>query len=515
MLKMMQRVVYLPNFIEKESVSQGPALRVLYSQKQTGNSKAAQKLQKAVEKSHEFGYGLEKEYLDGREEEVLERLGMTQEELNLRKEHNATLLFYRGDEFFKIPIGTPEKDIDAWVAKCQKPFIDVDSLAALLAFSRKIILDDDNYILLVYKLTEEQKQVVETYSRLKYRTPVLQVDSSIAESFGMKPGVAILKPYSKFDGDFDIDNQGKLKALNLTNKNFTLEELEKWVNEFSTCKVYHCSNFDKIFPMFTKIYQGPQRVLYVLTSQMNTHSENYEHMLKTLVEIAEEHKDQLKVAIIPEDEMARKLGMVRKDRLRRARQPEARLIDFNVFVSTEPSGEGNFPEIDCKQEGVDCKGLSEDNYLKKTCFREEFSRVNLDNFIKKSLEKELPQYYEVEENMRKYVKKLNARNFRQEVIQNEKDVLLEIYGKYCPACVVFKNNYDELAGEFKVHKDQIEVAKVCKDENVIPEITDKTPYTPIFWLYKAGDKENPVQYQGGLNTEDIKNFLKENTTKQI
>jgi len=83
-------------------------------------------------------------------------------------------------------------------------------------------------------------------------------------------------------------------------------------------------------------------------------------------------------------------------------------------------------------------------------------------------------------------------NFTDVVLNSDKDVLLEIYGKYCPGCFAFSEKFDQLAENLKPHQENLIVVKICTDHNYVPELSDKKPYTPIFWYYKQGDKENPV-----------------------
>jgi len=101
------------------------------------------------------------------------------------------------------------------------------------------------------------------------------------------------------------------------------------------------------------------------------------------------------------------------------------------------------------------------------------------------------------------VKKINRINFEKEVIKSENDVLLEIYGKFCPACNFFAPKFDSFAGEMQEYKN-LTIGKVCADHNYIPELKNSKPYTPIFWYYKAGDKDNPVQYEGKNDPEQLR-----------
>lgn len=98
------------------------------------------------------------------------------------------------------------------------------------------------------------------------------------------------------------------------------------------------------------------------------------------------------------------------------------------------------------------------------------------------------------------------------MIDSDCDVLLEIFGKYCPGCMAFASKFDDLAGELKKYSANLSVVKLCTDYNFVPELSDKKPYTPIFWYYKRGDKTNPVQFKGRNSVEELQEFVRANAT---
>ena len=57
------------------------------------------------------------------------------------------------------------------------------------------------------------------------------------------------------------------------------------------------------------------------------------------------------------------------------------------------------------------------------------------------------------------------------------------------------------------HKDKVVIAKVDATANDVP---DEIQGFPTIKLYPAGDKENPVTYQGARTVEDFIEFIQEN-----
>jgi hypothetical protein len=49
---------------------------------------------------------------------------------------------------------------------------------------------------------------------------------------------------------------------------------------------------------------------------------------------------------------------------------------------------------------------------------------------------------------------------------------------------------------------------------MVPEISGKKPYTPIFWLYKKGQKEAPIEYKGKYDKEELYQFIRTNLTQE-
>lgn len=105
-----------------------------------------------------------------------------------------------------------------------------------------------------------------------------------------------------------------------------------------------------------------------------------------------------------------------------------------------------------------------------------------------------------------------AKNYQDVVIDNEKDVLLEFYAPWCGHCKALSPKYDELAGMFKPFADKITIAKVDATANDVP---DEIGGFPTIKLFKAGSKDEPIDYSGSRTVEDLANFIRDNGSHGI
>jgi len=102
-----------------------------------------------------------------------------------------------------------------------------------------------------------------------------------------------------------------------------------------------------------------------------------------------------------------------------------------------------------------------------------------------------------------------AHNYQAEVIDNDKDVLVEFYAPWCGHCKALAPKYEELAAMYSSAElsKLVTVAKVDATANDVPvEIQG----FPTIKLFPAGAKDSPVEYSGSRTVEDLADFIKKN-----
>ncbi|KAL2833232.1 thioredoxin-like domain-containing protein [Aspergillus cavernicola] len=103
-----------------------------------------------------------------------------------------------------------------------------------------------------------------------------------------------------------------------------------------------------------------------------------------------------------------------------------------------------------------------------------------------------------------------AHSYKDIVIENDKDVLVEFYAPWCGHCKALAPKYDELAALYASNEDfnsKVTIAKIDATTNDVP---DSITGFPTIKLFPAGSKDAPVEYSGSRTIEDLANFVKEN-----
>lgn len=104
------------------------------------------------------------------------------------------------------------------------------------------------------------------------------------------------------------------------------------------------------------------------------------------------------------------------------------------------------------------------------------------------------------------VKVIVGTTFDSIVLDDTKDVLVEFYAPWCGHCKSLAPKYDSLGEEYQ-NDANVVIAKVDATENDTPAKIEGFP-TIIF--YPAGDKSNPLTFEGDRSVEAMSAFIKEN-----
>ena len=240
----------------------------------------------------------------------------------------------------------------------------------------------------------------------------------------------------------DVSYQGDLKYIPYDPLKFTFD---KFLVKKGKPKMHYLDKFEKIFPLFEAVHKGSGKVVYILTSNIHNTSKRYLKMLENVANLADKYPE-ITFAILPKDMIAGKLGVTRQKKFRRYKDFEARFVNFFEFVDIKPDEEGKFKEYNCREDRNECSKMMDDYYMKRAELASE-TMEELDEFIQKVDAGDFEQYYEKIEAPLTNVKRIHRINFEKEVLNSENDVLLEIYGKFCPACNYFAPKFDAFAGE--------------------------------------------------------------------
>ncbi|KAI9823578.1 MAG: protein disulfide-isomerase precursor [Thelocarpon impressellum] len=108
-----------------------------------------------------------------------------------------------------------------------------------------------------------------------------------------------------------------------------------------------------------------------------------------------------------------------------------------------------------------------------------------------------------------------AHNYKDVVLDNDKDVLLEFYAPWCGHCKALAPKYEELAALYADNAEyakKVVIAKVDATQNDVP---DEIEGFPTIKLFAAGAKDSPITYSGSRTIEDLAKFINESGKYQV
>ncbi|CAD8179388.1 unnamed protein product [Paramecium pentaurelia] len=145
-------------------------------------------------------------------------------------------------------------------------------------------------------------------------------------------------------------------------------------------------------------------------------------------------------------------------------------------------------------------------------FEESITVDSLRNFLTNFFDNKLDRYMKSEEipsSNDEPVKIIVGKNFKDLVINNDKDVLVEFYAPWCGHCKQLAPVYEALAKKLQVNPNII-IAKCDATANEVEGVSIESFPTLKFW--KNGQKDQVISYSGGRDEAGFISFLKENTS---
>jgi protein disulfide-isomerase A1 len=105
-----------------------------------------------------------------------------------------------------------------------------------------------------------------------------------------------------------------------------------------------------------------------------------------------------------------------------------------------------------------------------------------------------------------------AKNFKEMIMNDDKDVFVKYYAPWCGHCKALAPIFVELAESLK-HNPNLRIAEIDATKNDIEGVRI-TAY-PTLYLYQAGKKKNPKKYEGERTLEEMTKFLQENCVNKL
>lgn len=188
--------------------------------------------------------------------------------------------------------------------------------------------------------------------------------------------------------------------------------------------------------------------------------------------------------------------------------------DVVLTVSSADDGHGLFERL-AEYVGVDVSTTPRILYLgekqDKYVFEGEVSAESLATFVTKVQAGEVEQYLKsapIPETNDEPVKIGVGKNFKQLVLDNEKEVLVKFYAPWCGHCKTLAPHYDEAAKKLS-NNPNILLVKVDSTLNEVAGVDIQG--FPTLKFYGKDKTQAPIDYNGGRDSEGIISWLKEHT----
>ncbi len=108
-----------------------------------------------------------------------------------------------------------------------------------------------------------------------------------------------------------------------------------------------------------------------------------------------------------------------------------------------------------------------------------------------------------------------AHNYKDIVLDKEKDVLVEFYAPWCGHCKALAPKYEELASLYFNNPEFSKKVTIAKVDATANDVPDEIQGFPTIKLFPANAKDSPITYSGSRTIEDLAKFVAENGSNKI
>lgn len=140
----------------------------------------------------------------------------------------------------------------------------------------------------------------------------------------------------------------------------------------------------------------------------------------------------------------------------------------------------------------------------------EFSIENLKEFVELVLSGKAESYMKSEPVPTEQgdLKVAVGKNFKELIMDADKDALIEFYAPWCGHCKSLAPKYEELAT--KLADEDVTIAKFDATANDVPPIFEVRGFPTLYWLPK--NTKTPIPYSGAREVKDFIKFIAEHST---
>lgn len=108
-----------------------------------------------------------------------------------------------------------------------------------------------------------------------------------------------------------------------------------------------------------------------------------------------------------------------------------------------------------------------------------------------------------------------ANNYKDIIMDDSKDVLVEYYAPWCGHCKALAPKYEELGALYKDNEEFNKLVIVAKVDATANDIPEDISGFPTIKLFPAGKKSEVVDFNGARNVEDLANFIRDSGSHKV